>query len=85
MLKEDSKVAVWMANEVNAYNSAINLTFRRTAIAKNGNSLRLKRLISFVTNSLWIPCQLPTKKQRITRKFAAKVQPRNTIISHNIT
>jgi len=34
MLKEDSRVAVWMANEVNAHNTAINSTFRKTAIKK---------------------------------------------------
>jgi hypothetical protein len=34
MLKEDSRVAVWMENEVNSHNTAINSTFRKTAIKK---------------------------------------------------
>jgi hypothetical protein len=79
MLKEDSKVAVWMAHEVNAYNSAINSTFRRTAIAKNGNSLRLKRLISSVTK--FIMDSMSTSNKKTTDH--AKVRGESSAAKHN--
>ena len=59
MLKEDSRVAVWMANEVNAHNTAINSTFGKTAIKKRQLATAPA---THQQDPFMIPCQLPTKK-----------------------